>query len=109
MAELHGIYQRSFGEKEDFLRRIIPLTLTDAQISTRHDRVEHAKHWEAEFQAMEQCFKHLSNADHRLYKAMQDWHNHVGDMLAYMNDVLRPNGFENILKDDFVALCEMLR
>jgi hypothetical protein len=27
----------------------------------------------------------------------------------YMNDVLRPNGFENILKDDFVALCEMLR
>jgi hypothetical protein len=27
------------------------------------------------------------------YKAMKDWHNHVGDMLAYMNDVLHPHGF----------------
>jgi internalin A len=34
MAELHGIYQRSLGEKEDFLRHIIPLTLSDAQIGT---------------------------------------------------------------------------
>jgi len=32
MAELYGIYQRSFGEKEGFLRRIIPLVLLDAQV-----------------------------------------------------------------------------
>jgi internalin A len=27
MTELYGIYQRSLGEKEDFLGRIIPLAL----------------------------------------------------------------------------------
>jgi hypothetical protein len=31
MTELHYIYQRSLGEKEDFLRRIIPLVLADAR------------------------------------------------------------------------------
>ena len=29
MTELHSIYQRSVGDKEDFLRRIIPLVLDD--------------------------------------------------------------------------------
>jgi hypothetical protein len=40
---------------------------------------------------------------------MQDWHNRVGDILAYVNDVLRPHGFEAIEKDDFAALRQMLQ
>ena len=51
MTELHYIYQRSLGEKEDFLRRIVPLVLDDARFGTRRDRVEYAKHWEAGFEA----------------------------------------------------------
>jgi hypothetical protein len=43
MTELYGIYQRSIGEKEDFLRRIIPLALDDARFGAWRDRVEHAK------------------------------------------------------------------
>ena len=39
MTELHSIYQRSVGEKEDFLRRIIPLALDDARFSTPEERV----------------------------------------------------------------------
>ena len=31
------------------------------------------------------------------------------DMLRYMNDVLHPQGFENIVKDDFAALRQMLQ
>jgi hypothetical protein len=30
-------------------------------------------------------------------------------MLAYVNDVLSPHGFDEILKDDFAALLQMLR
>jgi hypothetical protein len=44
MTELYAIYQRSLGEKEDFLRRIIPLRLTDAQFGTWRDRVAYAEH-----------------------------------------------------------------
>jgi hypothetical protein len=31
----------------------------------------------------------------------EDWHNRVGGMLAYVNDVLVPRGFENTLKEYF--------
>jgi internalin A len=108
MTELHAIYQRSIGEKEDFLRRIIPLRLDDARFGTWRDRLVYTKHWRAEFEEMEQHFKDLAEADFRLYKAMQEWHNRIGDMLAYVNDVLVPHGFDEIVKDDFAALRQML-
>jgi hypothetical protein len=44
-----------------------------------------------------------------LYKSMQDWHNHVGDILAYVNDTLHPHGFDEIVKDDFAALPQTLQ
>jgi internalin A len=104
MSELHSIYQRSVGEKEDFLRRIIPLRLADARFGTWRDRLVYTKHWRAEFEEMEKHFKDLAEADFRLYKAMQEWHNRIGDMLAYVNDVLSPHGFDEIVKDDFASL-----
>jgi internalin A len=109
MTELYSIYQRSLGEKEDFLRRIIPLVLADARIGTWRDRVAYAEHWEAEFKAMEEKFRHLAESDFRLYKAMQEWHNRIGDMLAYVNDKLSPHGFDEIVKDDFAELRQMLQ
>jgi internalin A len=109
MAELYGIYQRSVGEKEDFLHRIIPLPLADARIGTWRDRLLYTKYWRAEFEEMELNFKDLGEVDFRLYKSMQEWHNRISDMLAYLNDVLAPHGFDDIVKDDFTALRQMLQ
>jgi hypothetical protein len=110
MTELYAIYQRSLGEKEDFLRRIIPLVLDDARIRTWRDRVVYAKHWETEFKAMEKGnFRGLGQTDFRLYQQMQKWYVDLGDMLAYMNDVLHPYGFDDIVKDDFAVLRQMLQ
>jgi hypothetical protein len=53
MTELHDLYLNSRQEKRDFLNHIIPLVLADARVGTWRDRAEHAKHWQAEFQAME--------------------------------------------------------
>jgi len=36
---------------------------------------------------------------------MKRWHNEVGDMLAYVNDVLVPHGFEDIEKGRFRGLA----
>ncbi len=108
-SPLYDIYQRSRGEREEFLRRIIPLELADARISTWHDRVAYAQHWETEFKAMEEHFRHLGEADLRLYKAIKRWHSEVGDMLHYINDILAPHGFETIVRDDFAALRQMLQ
>ncbi|HEY5704555.1 MAG TPA: TIR domain-containing protein [Terrimicrobiaceae bacterium] len=108
MTELHDLYVNSRQEKGDFLKHIIPLVLDDARIGTWRDRAEHAKHWHAEFQAMEKSYQHLGERDFSLYKVMKDWHNHVSDMLAYINDVLTPHGFDEIVKDDFAALRRIL-
>jgi hypothetical protein len=43
------------------------------------------------------------------HKAIRRWHNEVGDILAYVNDKLVPHGFDEIVKDDFAALRQMLQ
>jgi internalin A len=108
MTELHSIYQRSVGEKEDFLRRIIPLVLDYARFGTWRERLVYTKHWRTEFEEIELHFKDLAESDFRLYKAMQEWHNRIGDMLAYANDQFHPHGFYEIVKDDFASLRQML-
>jgi hypothetical protein len=42
-------YQNAKQEKREFLNRIIPLVLKDAQIGTWRGRAEHAEHWRKEF------------------------------------------------------------
>jgi internalin A len=117
MIELHSIYQRSLGEKEDFLRRIIPLVLADARIKEFQDRDAYAEHWTTLFKTMDQSLTKLAREqklsrvavdDFRRYKEMQKWYLDVGDMLAYVNDKLSPRGFDEIVKDDFAALRQML-
>jgi len=39
---------------------------------------------------------------------MLEWHNRIGDMLAYVNDKLVPHGFDEIVKDDFAGLRQTL-
>ena len=82
MTELYYIYQRSLGEKQDFLRRVIPLVLDDARFGTWRDRLVIPSTGETEFEEMEHHFKDLGESDFRLYKAMQEWHIRIGDMLA---------------------------
>ena len=104
MTELYSIYQRSVGEKEDFLRRITSIVLDDARFGTWRDRLVYTTYWRTEFEEMEKHIKDLGEMDFRLYKSMQEWHNRIGDMLAYLNDVLAPHGFDDIVKDDCAAL-----
>jgi len=110
MTELHTLYRNARQEKQEFLNRIIPLVLVlkDANIGNWRGRATYAEHWETEFKAMEQHLTRLGEEDLNLYRAMRRWHNEVGDMLAYVNDVLVPHGFDEIVKDDFVALRQML-
>jgi hypothetical protein len=55
--------------------------------------------------------KDLGEVDFRLYKAMQEWHNRIGDMLAYVNDVLTAHGFDGStisLRTNFASPRQML-
>ena len=109
MTELHALYQNARQEKQEFLNRIIPLVLKDARIGTPEERVEYAKYCEAEYLNLKADLAYLSEEDFARYKAMRRWHNEVGDMLTHVNDMLHPHGFEDIVKDDFAALRQMLQ
>ena len=109
MMELHALYQNSRQEKQEFLDRIIPLVLDDARFGTPRERVECAKYWEAEYLNLKADLDYLGQDDIRLYQNMKKWYVDVGDMLAYVHDVLVPYGFENIVMDDFAALRQMLQ
>jgi internalin A len=109
MTELYSVYQNARQERQEFLNRIIPLVLKDANIGNWRGRVPYTKHWGDELQEMERHFTRLGEEDLKLYRAMRRWHNEVGDMLAYINDVLAPRGFEEIVKDDFAGLRQMLQ
>jgi hypothetical protein len=109
MTELHALYQRCSREKHEFLGRIIPLVLDDARFRNPQERVEYTKFWKQEYSKLKADLEYLSTEDFRLYRNMEDWQNHVGDMLAYINDVLSPRGFDAIVKDDFAALRKMLQ
>jgi TIR domain/Leucine Rich repeats (2 copies) len=108
MTELYSVYQNARQERQEFLNRIIPLVLKDANIGNWRGRATYAEHWETEFKAMERHLTRLGEEDLKLYKAMRRWHNEVGDMLAYVNDTLHPHGFDAIVKDDFAGLRQML-
>jgi hypothetical protein len=40
---------------------------------------------------------------------MQKWHLDIGDIPAHVSDVLTPHGFNEIVKDDFAGLRQMLQ
>jgi hypothetical protein len=82
--------------------------LSDAKVGAWRDRAEIAKHWFEEYKAMEECLGHLGRGDYDLYKSMREWHNSVAGILKYKNDVLSPRGFQEIVKDDYAGLLEML-
>jgi hypothetical protein len=91
--------------------------LADARFKEFQDRDVYAEHWTAQFKTMDQSLTKLATEqklsrvavdDFRRYKAMQKWYLDVGDILAYVNDKLSPHGFDEIVKDDFAALRQML-
>jgi hypothetical protein len=91
--------------------------LNDAKFNEFQDRDAYAEHWTAQFKTMdksltklaaEQKLSRVAMDDFRRYKEMQKWYLSVAAVLAYTNDVLTPRGFDDIVKDDFASLRQML-
>ncbi|MCY2964426.1 MAG: toll/interleukin-1 receptor domain-containing protein, partial [Planctomycetota bacterium] len=109
MAELHYIYQRSLGDQQEFLKRVVPMALADARFSTPEERLEHARHWRGRHDRLKADWELLGSRDQQLLKDMNRWSQEIGDMLAFVNDSLIPRNFKAICQNDFHALREMLQ
>jgi len=109
MTELHAIYQRSQGEQEEFLQRVIPVALEDARFSTPEERVSHARYWQDRSTELKQNIDLLGPKDLQLLRDMRRWSQEISEMLAFLNDTLAPRRLEEIRQADFQALRELLR
>ena len=52
--------------------------------------------------------KRIAHENIGLYQDMKRWHLDVGNMLSYINDALVPHGFDEIVRDDFAKLRQIL-
>lgn len=108
MTELKYIYDRSLGEKDEFLKRVLPVVLPDARIDDYRGRRAVAKYWRNEYEDMESSLKDLGAEDVRRYHMTRMWHASIGDILSFISDKLTPRSWKEIAKDDFAALRGML-
>ena len=108
MTELHAIYQRSQGEQDEFLQRVIPVALEDARFSTPEERVIHARYWQDRSTELKQNIDLLGPKDLQLLRDMRRWSQEISEMLAFLNDTLAPRRLEEIRQADFQALRELL-
>ena len=110
LTELHEIFRVSRCQKEDFLRRIIPLTLSDAAISNWRARAEHVSYWKKEHDegknVVAQGF--VAPSDYGLWWRIGLWASDIGEILAHISDQLHPHGFDTISANNFAAVKELL-
>ena len=99
MRELLHLHNSSLGEKDAFLRKLVPLTLGDLQIARARDRAGYIQYWKRENEKTEARFAGLDfysigAEDRAEMLAMKDFQHRVPDMLAWVADTLMPRGTE---------------
>lgn len=113
MRELCFLYERSLGEKDEFLGKIVPLVLEDAAISKVTDRLKHVKHWEAELKELKEATTGVDPCNWggaaEDMAMISSFCHHTEKMLRHASDYLLPRGIADIEKEDFAAVLEALK
>lgn len=99
MRELLHLFNTSLGEREGFMRKVVPLSVGDLRVSRALDRAAHVKHWKQEHGKLDAALADLDHAsvgeaDRAEILLLKDFQHRVSDMLAWVADVLMPQGTE---------------
>jgi len=106
MFELLEIWRQSKQEKEEFLAKVRCFLMDDLQIRTVVQRAEWSAHWLKEINQLDGLVeihgaKVLGETGARDYMQMQQFSLYVTDILAHVNDVLRPRTLEELERHGF--------
>ena len=112
MRELLYLYQSSLGEKQDFLKRIVPLVLEDVKIGKTKDRLTHVRYWTDELKSLRAATEGLDPASLGTavteMAMINEFCFHTEPMLHHVSDCLMPQGIADIEKDNFAAVLQVL-
>jgi internalin A len=114
MMELYRLYTNARQHADDFLRRIVPLVQDDALIGSPRQRLAHALHWKTEHDELDALLrKHgveiIGAKDFGRFKLIGEFYRHVGDMLAYANDVVVPRDRPTLSHDNFAIVNGLIQ
>lgn len=65
MQELLYLYQFSLGDRNDFLHRLVPLTVGDLRFDRAAERAKHVHHWEKEDKELDSALAQLYRYQYR--------------------------------------------
>jgi internalin A len=112
MNELHQIYQRCAGNKEEFLERIIPLVLDDVKIGTLEEQKVYRDHWktthESQQEIIKECVDEIGPEHLTECQLMGQFSKEVLKILKFVQDQLMPRGVKAIRENEFQAVIERL-
>ena len=99
MQELLHLFNTSLGERNELLRRMVPLVVGDLKCARVRDREPFVTYWEEEYKTVDEILKRrglgsVGDADRAEWLAIQDFQHHVSDLLAWVADTLMPQGSE---------------
>lgn len=99
MRELLYLFNTSLGERDRFMRKLVPLTVGNVPMNRALERVSYVKYWKQEHDKLDKelsVLDHASvgDADRAELLLMKDFQHRVADMLAWLADTLMPQGTE---------------
>lgn len=115
MYEIYMIWQRCQGDTAELARRIVPFVLPEVKVGSLPDRVRYVRYWQERNEELEELFndpklrRGLSRESWEEARRVQEFANHVDDILVFLKDVLMPNQLEVQLEDGFPAVRAALR
>ncbi len=112
MREMLYLWQSSLGDKREMLDRVVPIWLDDCRIHEAKDRMDIVRYWHDKKRELEKSTEGLpplswGDSTREQLLLIQDFEHRSADMLAWVSDVLMPQGKE-ILAGDFSGVLEIL-
>ncbi len=106
MFELFEIWRNSRQDEAEFMKGCRVFTLDDANIWDLMGRVRYASHWKSQHDEIDNAIKKLGASvlgenDFVQFKLMQDFVNHIGDVLATFGNIVQPRSFDDLVKYGF--------
>lgn len=111
--ELNGIWRENSRDPDRFLRRVIPLTLPDANLKTTEDIFLKIKYWKQRWQGLEGVMaQNIDVVDRELHskcKDIQEFSQQIGDILALLTDKCEPRDFDRQAQEGFREVISQIR
>ena len=113
MSELFNIYINCRKKAVDFHRRIIPLILPDAELSSGlAARLKLAAEWNQKLNELTPLFNEnpalLGETGIKDYILIGDIARNTSDMVKYLSDQLQPRDYDRQIEEGFTELCQQI-